>query len=419
MEKLLITGGKELFGEIKISGAKNAAVAIIPAALLVDGVCTIENVPKIKDVDVIISILDYLGAKVSYIDENTITIDSRSVSSYMADCDSVRAMRASYYLIGALLGRFKNAHVRMPGGCSFCDRPIDQHIKGFELLGATVTVDENDVVCACADQLIGTSVFLDVVSVGSTINVMLAACCAKGTTVIENAAREPHIVDVANFLNIMGAKIKGAGTSTIRITGVSKLHGGTYRIIPDQIEAGTFMIAAAGTGGDVVVSNIIPKHMESLTVKLAEAGVQVTELENAIRIQRTRPTRKINVTTMPYPGFPTDLQPQMVTLLSTADGTSIVTEGVWQSRFQYISELTRMGANIVVADNRAIIHGVSSLSGAGVSATDLRAGASLVIAGLMADGVTEIYDLKHIDRGYENLEEKLRSIGADIKRITE
>ncbi len=418
MSKLLVNGGKELFGEVNISGAKNAAVAIIPAAILADGVCRIENVPDIKDVEVVLDILKILGAKVNKIDSNTLEIDSRYLNSFIADCEEARKMRVSYYLMGALLGRMGRARVRLPGGCNFGERPIDQHIKGFEAMGADVTID-GCVVSAKAEHLAGESIYLDIVSVGATINIMLAACLADGKTIIENAAKEPHIVDVANFLNSMGAKIRGAGTDTIRIEGVEKMHGGTYSIIPDQIEAGTFMIAVAGCGGEVLVKNIIPKHMESLSAKLEEVGVQIKEFDDSILVSRKKdvPLRRANIKTMPYPGFPTDLQPQIVALLSMAEGTSTVTESVWESRFQYTEELKKMGADIVIGGNRAVIHGVKMLRGTEVMATDLRAGASLVISALMTEGQTFIGNLAFIERGYEKIEEKLTGLGADIRKV--
>ncbi len=418
MEKLLIEGGKRLEGKIHVSGAKNAAIAIIPAVLLVEGVCRIENIPQIKDVDAIVNILKFLGAKVSYPARDVLEVDASSVNTYKADCELAKSMRASYYLLGALLGRFGNAQVSMPGGCDFGARPIDLHIKGFEALGATVTV-EHDVVIAKSKHLFADSVYLDFPSVGATINIMLAATRVPGTTIIENAAKEPHVVDLANFLNQMGAQIKGAGTDVIRIMGVEKLSGGTYSIIPDQIEAGTYMIAAAAAGGDVTIENLIPKHMESLSAKLEEAGVLIEEMDDAIRVRSDGVFKKINVKTMPYPGFPTDLQPQIVSFLTRAKGTSVVIETVWDSRFQYTSELLRMGADIVIADERAIIHGVESLKGTTVKATDLRAGAGMMIAGLMAEGVTKIENVYHIDRGYENLVEKLKNVGAAIQRIDE
>ena len=418
MEKLRIQGGNKLHGRIHVSGAKNAAVAIIPAVLLVEGKCRIENIPQIKDVDAIVRILEYLGAKVEKPSADVLEIDATPVDTYMADCELAQSMRASYYLLGALLGRLGHARVRMPGGCNFGSRPIDLHIKGFEALGAKVSIERDDVV-AHAGQLTANSVYLDFPSVGATINIMLAACRAVGTTTIENAAKEPHVVDLANFLNQMGANIKGAGTDVIRIKGVRKLGGGTYSIIPDQIEAGTYMIAAAAVGGDVIVENIIPKHMESLTAKLCEVGAEIEEMDDAIRVCSDGKLNKINLKTMPYPGFPTDLQPQMVTLLTGAKGTSVVTEAVWESRFQYVEELRRFGADIVIADERAIIHGVEKLTGAEVKATDLRAGASMIIAGLVAEGYTKIENVSHIDRGYENLVEKLTKVGAMIERIDE
>ncbi|MBC7765217.1 MAG: UDP-N-acetylglucosamine 1-carboxyvinyltransferase [Hyphomonadaceae bacterium] len=415
MEKLLIHGGIPLNGEVTVSGAKNAVIAVLPAAALVEGVCRIENVPHIKDVDIILDILKQLGAKVKFHNQ-VVEIDSTTINRNVATYELVRKMRASYYLWGALLGRFKSAEVATPGGCSFCARPIDQHIKGFEALGAKVTIHNGNML-AVAEQLKGSQIYLDVVSVGATINIMLAAVRAEGFTTIENAAKEPHIVDVANFLNAMGAKVKGAGTDVIRIQGVEKLHGGTYAVIPDQIEAGTLMIAAAVTRGDVIIKNIIPKHMESLTAKLIETGVTVEEGDDAIRIYSDKRPYKANVKTLPYPGFPTDLQPQMTVLLALAEGTSIVTEGVWDSRFQYVEELRHMGANIRVEGRLAIVEGVPALSGAPVNATDLRAGAALVIAGLAASGITEVYGLEHIDRGYEDFEGKLRALGAVIERV--
>lgn len=417
MEKIVVRGGKKLRGEVEISGAKNAAVAIIPAAILVDGVCVIENVPNIRDVHVIVGIMEHMGAKIEFLDKYTLKIDCSNMDKQTAPQEMVRKMRASYYLLGALIGRFHKAEVAMPGGCNFGSRPIDQHIKGFSALGVDVSCE--GVVKASCDKLVGASVYLDMVSVGATINVMLAAVLAEGNTTIENVAKEPHIVDVANFLNAMGADIKGAGTDVIRIRGVKKLNGGTYSIIPDQIEAGTFMIAAAATGGDILVKNIIPKHMESVSAKLIEIGAEVTELDDAIRVRGNDKIKCANVKTLPYPGFPTDMQPQIVSLLSVAEGTSIVTESVWDSRFQYVDELRRMGANIRVDGKMAVINGVSRLEGAAVNATDLRGGAGMVIAGLMAKGTTEIYEIQHIDRGYEKMEEKFKALGADIRRVIE
>jgi len=418
LEKLVIQGGNKLSGEINISGAKNAAVAIIPAALLVSGRCRIENIPNIKDVRVIVNILIELGVSVNYISADCLEIDASTLKTHSATSDLVKKMRASYYLLGALLGRKCKAVVALPGGCDFGGRPIDQHIKGFEALGASSSI-EHGFVKLSAKKLCGAQVFFDVVSVGATINVMLAAVLAKGTTIIENAAKEPHIVDVANFLNSMGAKIRGAGTDTIKITGVEKLSGGTYSIIPDQIEAGTFMAMVAGAGGDVTIKNVIPKHLESITAKLCEIGAEITETGDSVRVKRTRPITKATVKTMPYPGFPTDMQPQITTLLTVGKGTSTVIEAVWDSRFQYVGELVKMGAQIKVSGQSAIIEGVQTLTGANVRATDLRAGAAMVIAGLMAKGTTTIENIEHIERGYENLVEKLTTIGAKITRTNE
>lgn len=411
----MVKGGKPLYGEVSISGAKNAVVAIIPAAILVDGVCIVENVPNIKDVQVIVTILEHMGAEVAFLDAYTLRIDCRGIQKQTEPDAMMRKMRASYYLLGALLGRFHEAKVTMPGGCNFGVRPIDQHIKGFEALGAEVRQD-SDVIVASAEKLLGGNVYLDTVSVGATINIMLAAVLAEGTTTIENVAKEPHIVDLANFLNAMGANVKGAGTDVIKVKGVKKLSGGIYSIIPDQIEAGTFMVAAAATGGNVLVKNIIPKHMESISAKLIETGAKVTEYDDSIRVEGVSTYEGVQIKTQPYPGFPTDMQPQIVALLSVAKGTSLVTEGVWDNRFQYVSELHRMGANIRVDGKTAFVTGVDHLEGAPVRATDLRGGAGVVIAGLMAQGITEITELEHIDRGYENLVEKFQALGADIQR---
>lgn len=416
MEKMVILGGAKLQGEVRISGAKNSAVAILVAAIMVKGKCRIENVPRVSDILDLMDIIRELGGSAEFVSLDEVEIDCTNLDKYEAAYDAVKKIRASSYLMGALLGRFRRARVALPGGCDFGVRPIDQHIKGFEALGATVHI-EYGMVDISADRLVGDAVYLDVVSVGATINIMLAATLAEGTTVIESAAKEPHIVDVANFLNSMGANIKGAGTDVIKIKGVEALHGGTYSVIPDQIEAGTFMIAAAATRGDVVVSNIIPTHMESLSAKLEEMGVGVEERDDAIRIYVAQEKlKRAKVKTQPYPGFPTDLQPQMLTLLTLAEGTSIMTENVWDNRFRYVEELNRMGANISVDGKTAVIEGGTVLTGSPVSATDLRAGAALVIAGLMAHGVTEIYNLKYIDRGYENLETKLKGLGAQITR---
>lgn len=418
MEKLLIRGGNRLQGEVTISGAKNAAVAILPACLLVKDICRIENLPDIKDVKLFLKILEQLNADVKYIDKNTVEIDCTNVDSYTPSGDLTRRMRGSSYLMGALLGRFSHFIVDPPGGCDFGTRPIDQHIKSFEVLGAQVDTSRG-VIAGSAEKLAGGNIFFDVVSVGATVNAMLAAACADGVTVIENAAREPHIVDLANFLNNMGANIRGAGTDTIKIKGVKNLHGGTYAIIPDQIEAGTFMIAAAATRGDVVLKNVIPRHLEIISAKLVEAGVKVQDGEDSVRVWVDDDTvfKRISFTALPYPGFPTDMQPQLVAFLTTISGTSTAREGVWDNRFRYVNELKRMGANIRVEGKLAIVDGVDHLIGARVKATDLRAGAAMIIAGLMADGTTEITDIYHIDRGYENFEDKFIGIGGDIHRI--
>ena len=416
MEKLLITGGKPLKGSVSISGAKNAAVAIIPAALLIKGVCRIENVPDISDVDSIVKMIISLGAKVEKPDMNTLVIDSTELKTYVADPELAAKMRASYYLMGALVGRFRNAHVPLPGGCNFGVRPIDQHLKAFKYLGCGIAEDDGFVKLDGA-SLRGGNVYFDVVSVGATVNAILAAVLAPGRTVLESAAKEPHVVDLANFLNSMGAQIRGAGTDVIKITGGPSLKGGTYSIIPDQIEAGTYMFAAAATRGDVTVSNVIPKHLEAITAKLIEMGFGVYEGDEEVRVYTQGPINSINIKTMPYPGFPTDLQPQAVVMLATVNGTSVVTEGVWDSRFQYITELKKMNAKISVDGKRAVINGGAPLRAGSVTATDLRAGASMVIAALACDGVTEIDGVRHIDRGYEHIVEKLLALGADIRRI--
>lgn len=416
LSQLIIKGGKKLKGDVFVNGAKNAAVAIIPASLLVDGVCNIENIPYIDDVVRVTEAIGTLGVDAEFTAKNTLRVDSRNILTYRATEECAGKIRASYYLLGALLGRFKKVEVSLPGGCNFGVRPIDQHIKGFEALGATVVV-EHGIIRAWADRLIGTQIYLDVVSVGATINIMLAAVLAEGTTVIENSAKEPHVVDVANFLNMMGANVKGAGTDTIRITGVEKLRGGNYSIIPDQIEAGTYMIAGAITGGDVTVRNLIPEHMESISAKLSEMGVMIEEGDDFIRVQAPEILKPTNVKTLPHPGFPTDLQPQMAVLLSVAKGTSMMVEGVWDNRFQYINELKRTGARVTVDGRVAVIEGVSKLTSAHVTATDLRAGAAMILAGLVATGgETVINNAKYIDRGYEGILEKLTALGADIRR---
>ena len=419
MEKLVVTGPTSLKGEVTIGGAKNAAVAILPATLLIDGICTIENLPNISDIKISCEILEKLGAKITWKDKHTITVDTRSLTTTKAPLDLTSKFRASYYVIGAMLGRMGEIEVGMPGGCKLGARPIDQHIKGFELLGADVTV-EKGTIYAKANELNGAPVYMDIVSVGATINVMLSAVLAKGTTVIDNAAKEPHIVDVANFLNTMGADIRGAGTDVIKINGVEKLHGNaTYSVVPDQIEAGTFMLAAVATNGDITLKNCITKHLESITAKIVEVGGNVEDYGDSIRVWCDKRPNKANIKTLPYPGFPTDLQPQMGVVLSLANGTSIINESIWDSRFQYTDELNKMGAKITAQGKTAFFEGVEKLYGAPVYSSDLRAGAALVIAGTVANGVTEIYNLEHIDRGYEDIEGKFRKIGANIKRIKE
>lgn len=416
MDKFVIKGECRLSGEVNISGAKNAAVAIIPAAILSDGVCRIENVPDITDVSSITGILYDMGAQIRTINKSTFEIDPTSIRTHVVSDELARHIRGSYYLMGALLGRFHHAVVAMPGGCDFGVRPIDQHLKGFLALGAKYKL-ENGMVDVSADHLTGCSIYLDVVSVGATVNIMLAAVKAEGMTVIENAAKEPHIVDLANFLNSMGADIRGAGTDVIKIYGVDHLSGTTYSIIPDQIEAGTYMVAAAATRGDILVKNVIPKHLESISAKLEEIGVEIEEFDDSIRVTRNGPLNKCNVKTMPHPGFPTDMQPQMSVLLSVAQGTSMVNESVWDNRFRYVEELKRMGAQISVDGKLAVVEGVDHLTAAPVRATDLRAGAAMIIAALCAKGVTQVEDIRHIERGYENIETKLRMLGADIRRI--
>lgn len=417
MDKIVISGGRKLKGTVSISGAKNAAVAILPAAALSDGICRIENVPNIRDITLMCRILSDMGADIRLINKNTIEIDPRRMSSSSAPCDLMRNMRASCYLLGVLLGKFSEAYVYLPGGCNFGLRPIDQHLKGFVALGADYSL-ENGMVKVKCDKLVGTHIYLDVVSVGATVNVMLAAVKAEGVTVIENAAKEPHIVDLANFLNCMGADIIGAGTDVIKVRGVKILKGVTYSIIPDQIEAGTYMVAAAATGGDVVIENVIPKHLESITAKLEEIGIKLEESSDSIRVHCDGPLKKCNVKTMPHPGFPTDMQPQITALLTMAQGTSLVNEAVWDNRFKYVEELHRMGACISVDGKIAVIEGVPELKGAPVKATDLRAGAALIIAGLAATGETTIDEIQHIERGYEDIVSKLSMLGADIKKVS-
>ena len=415
----MIRGGRELYGEITVSGAKNAAVAIIPAALLVDGVCRIENIPQISDVTLFFSILEELGARVRVLNRHAIEIDCRAIHSTRPSYDLARRIRASYYLLGALLGRFGQATVAMPGGCNFGVRPIDQHIKGFTTMGADVSVEGGFIhTAARGGRLVGAPVYLDVVSVGATMNIMMAAALAQGTTTIENAAKEPHIVDLANFLNSRGADIMGAGTDSIKIRGVERLTGGTYCIIPDQIEAGTYMAAVAATGGQLLLKNVIPKHMECISAKLMEMGVSVVEDDDSLLVRRTSPLLKTNVKTLPYPGFPTDMQPQITAVLALAQGTSLVTEGVYgANRFKYVDELKRLGAHIQVDGKVAVVEGVPQLVGAPIQACDLRAGAALVIAGLAAQGTTELSHINYIERGYEDLVGKLRAVGADISLV--
>ena len=419
MEKLVITGPTPLKGEVNISGAKNSAVAILPATLLIDGVCVINNVPNIVDIKLSCEILEGLGAKIKWIDKNSLEIDTRNITKTVAPIELTRKFRASYYLIGSMLGRKKEIEVGLPGGCNLGPRPIDQHIKGFEALGANVEIVGGNVK-AKTDKLIGTSIYMDIVSVGATMNVMLASVLAEGTTTIDNAAKEPHIVDLANFLNTMGADIRGAGTDVIKINGVEKLTGGkSYSVVPDQIEAGTFMLAAVASRGDITIRNCITKHLECVTAKILEIGGNVEAGEDFLRVWCDKRPSKATIKTLPYPGFPTDLQAQMGVVLSIADGTSIINESIWESRFQYTNELNKMGAQITSQGKSAIFEGVEKLYGASVYSTDLRAGAALIIAGIIAEGRTEIYNLGHIDRGYENIEEKFRKLGANIERAQE
>ena len=420
MTKYVIEGGRPLYGSIEISGAKNAAVAILPAALLVDGPCRIENIPQISDVTLILQILRELGASVRTINRTTVEIDCSMVRNQPVPYELARKIRASYYLIGALLGRFGKAEVPPPGGCDLGGRPIDQHIKGFVAMGAQVEVQGGMIRAqAKGGRLTGGPVYLDMVSVGATMNIMLSAVRAAGNTVIENAAKEPHIVDLANFLNSMGADIMGAGTDVIKIRGVDRLHGGSYSIIPDQIEAGTYMAAVTAAGGEVLIKNVIPKHLDCITAKLAEMGAEIEEHDDAVLIRRTGPIHRTNIKTMPYPGFPTDMQSQIAAALCLAQGTSVITEGVWDNRYRYVDELRRMGAQIQVDGKVAVIEGVDHLTGAPVRACDLRAGAAMIIAGLAARGRTEVDHIYHIERGYEDIVRKLSAVGADIRLVNE
>lgn len=415
MDKLIIEGGHRLTGKVDISGFKNAALPIIVSTILADDVCKIENLPKIKDVYCLNEIMRMLGAHLEFDENGLMTIDTRDISKCKMVDEIAREIRGSYYILGAALSRFKQVEVLYPGGCNIGNRPIDQHIKGFEALGATVEIDHGIVKCK-ADKLKGSRIYLDVVSVGATINIMLAATMAEGTTIIENAAKEPHIVDVANFINTMGGDIRGAGTDVIKINGVEKLHGCTYSVIPDQIEAGTYMVMAAATGGDVIVDNVIPKHLEPVIAKLREMGVEVVEYEDSVRVSSNGELNPINIKTLPYPGFPTDLQQPMTALLSKVKGTSIVTESIFEGRFKYVDELKRMGADISVDGRTAVIKGVDKIMGAKVKATDLRAGAAMIVAGLEASGITEIDEAYHIERGYEGIVNKLLNLGAKIKK---
>ena len=418
--KYIIKGGKPLHGEVEISGAKNAAVAIIPAAMLVDGVCRIENLPQISDTEKLLRILELMGAQVRYVSPGTVDIDCSGVSLSDRIFRYTRSIRASYYLIGSMLGRFGKARTTMPGGCNFGVRPIDQHIKGMKALGATIDIGKGLIQAESPEgRLKGARIYLDKVSVGATINVMIAAATAKGMTIIENVAREPHIVDLANFLNSMGADIRGAGTDVIKVRGVERLHGGSYSLIPDQIEAGTFMTAVAAAGGEVRLNNVIPRHLECISAKLREMGVAIIEGDDYIVVRRDRPLERTNVKTLPYPGFPTDMQPQICVVLCLAAGTSVITEGVWDNRYQYVNELKKMGAEITVSGKTAVVEGVRSLMGAPVAARDLRAGAAMVVAGLCAEGTTVIEDVIYIERGYQNIVGKLRALGADIAAVSE
>ena len=416
MEQYIVKGGVPLVGEVEISGAKNAALAIVAAAIMTDDKVVIDNLPDVRDINVLLQAIEGIGAKVVHRTENCVEIDSSSIHSVTVDYEYIKKIRASYYLLGALLGKFNKAEVALPGGCNIGSRPIDQHIKGFKALGATVDI-EHGMIMTSADELIGNHIYMDVVSVGATINVMLAAALAQGSTILENAAKEPHVVDVANMLNSMGANIKGAGTDVIRIKGVEKLHGTEYSVIPDQIEAGTFMFAAAATKGNVLVKNVIPKHLEAITAKLLEIGCCIEEYDDAVRVIGPDQLKSTHVKTLPYPGFPTDMQPQIAVTLGLSSGISIVTESIFENRFKYVDELARMGANVKVEGNTAIITGVDKYLGARISAPDLRAGAALVIAGLAAEGFTVIDDIVYIQRGYEKFEDKLTALGAHIERI--
>lgn len=417
MEQYIVKGGNPLVGEVEIGGAKNAALPIISAAIMTDETVTLENLPDVNDVNVLLEAIGKIGAQVERVDRHTVRINGSTIQDFSVDYDYIKKIRASYYLLGALLGKYKNAEVPLPGGCNIGSRPIDLHLKGFRAIGAKVVIRHGSII-AKAENMRGAHVFLDKVSVGATINVMMAASMANGRTTIENAAREPHVVDVANFLNSMGADIKGAGTEVIRIRGVEKLHKTTYSIVPDMIEAGTYMMAAAATKGDIMVKNVIPKHMEAVTAKLEEVGCEVEEFDDAIRVVASKRLLRTHVNTQPYPGYPTDMQPQIAVVLALAQGTSIVTESIFENRFKYVDELTRMGANIKVEGNSAIIDGVEGFTGARISSLDLRAGAALVVAGLAAEGITIVDDIVYIQRGYEDFEQKLQSLGAEIEKVS-
>ena len=416
MEQYVVKGGVPLRGEVSIGGAKNAALGILAAAIMTDETVTIENVPNVRDTRVLLQAIEGIGAKVKYIYNNTVQINGGSISDLNVEYEYIRKIRASYYLLGALLGKYKESNVALPGGCNIGSRPIDQHLKGFKALGAKVNIDHG-VVSAKAENLVGGHIYFDVVTVGATINLMMASCMAEGETILENAAKEPHIVDVANFLNAMGANIKGAGTDVIRIKGVNRLHGCTYSIIPDQIEAGTFMMAAAATRGDIVIKDVIPKHLESITAKLLEMGCKLVEGDDWIRVIAEGEVGSTNVKTLPYPGFPTDMQPQIAVALALAKGSSMVTESIFENRFKYVDELNRMGAKIKVEGNTAYIEGVEKFTSAQLSAPDLRAGAALVIAALAADGISQIDDIEYIQKGYEDFEGKLSALGAIIAKV--
>ncbi len=417
MDQYVIKGGKPLVGEVVISGAKNAALGILAGAIMADEPVLIENLPDVCDVNVLLDAIAGIGAIVDRVDRHTVRINGGTIRSVYVDYEYIKKIRGSYYLLGALLGKYNEARVVFPGGCNIGSRPIDQHKKGFEALGAKVKIEHGGIISAIAESLKGNHIYLDVASVGATINIMLASCLAEGTTIIENVAKEPHVVDVANFLNSMGANIKGAGTDVIRIKGVEKLHGSTYSIIPDQIEAGTFMLAAAATKGDVLVKNVIPKHLDAVSAKLVEIGCEVEEFDDSVRVVANKRLGHTNIKTLPYPGFPTDMQPQITALLALSDGTSVITESIFENRFKYVDELARMGADIKVEGNMAVINGVDNLMGAAISAPDLRAGAALVLAGLVADGYTILDQIEYIERGYELLDEKLAAIGASIRKI--